>query len=327
MPTATITMDRYADDLHDLFTAHFKLILKIAAKSDADWKHRISTFNSSSLLEFVVPSTIKPKPIEFDESKLDDPKYRRMLVRKLQAPRPSKWARHKLPIDRAQVSDDTYCEKIAKVLAYKWIQLLMPFENHTELVTISRATVEDLEYMLDNRRLNCISAKNFSGTLIRRLAESLVEQSPEFKALEAKIRAAGEEARAILTPKLKEISRDAMASASESLGKITDETHRKLDEVMDGIRERLQESARRSQKALDEHGIDPNEDRDETFRRAVKRREAERKFKAKARWRKKPFWIRILPTLSVVAIASVLFFGMEVAGVTPYEWLNLQLSN
>lgn len=47
------------------------------------------------------------------------------------------------------------------------------------------------------------------------------------------------------------------------------------------------------------------------------------KAERKANWRKKPFWVRCLPYLTSAAASAALFFGMEVEGKTPYEWLLL----
>ncbi|HMP54481.1 MAG TPA: hypothetical protein PKD05_23240, partial [Candidatus Melainabacteria bacterium] len=327
MTTATITTERYADELHDLFTTLFHRVLKKASIDEASWKHRIATFDYTTLLEFVVPSPIKPKPIEVDESKLEDARYRRTLIRKLKAPRPSKWARHKLQIDRNKISDDTYCEQMAKVLAYQWMKRLMPFESYTEILMIRQSTVEDLEYLLDNTRLNCVSAQRCSGMLMHRLADSLVANNPTFKKIESMIRSVGQDARAKLSAALASMREETMTSFKASCDRTIEDSNKKFDNLLAGIRERLQESARRSQAVLDEHGIDPNEDREETFRRSVLRKEAERRAEAKARWRQKPLWVRLLPGLSSVAVLVGLFFHMEIADVTPYEWLRLQFAD
>lgn len=322
MTSPTVTMERYAEDLHDLYTKLFSGVLLNASTSEASWKHRLETFKSVSLQEFVVPSNIKPEPLTFDESRVDDPKYRRWFVRKLQAPRPSKWARHILPIHRDQVDDEKYRTDIAKVIAYNWIKRLDPVESDVQLIPLMKATVSDLEMMLDKARMSIVSADWGAGVLLHVLADKLVGENPKFQEIEAEIKAVGKAAREELAASLKELGERVMAEASESLGKIVADTNRDLDDTMNGIRERLAESGERARIALAEHGIDPNEDREETFRRAVKSREAKMRKERRDAWRKRPIIVRVMPWLATIATGAALFFNLEVAGVTPHEWLN-----
>ncbi len=72
---------------HGLFVS----VLRNADVSDASWKARLNTLDVFGLTEFREPSKHKAKPIEFDHARLEEPAYRRMLIRKLKAPRPGKW--------------------------------------------------------------------------------------------------------------------------------------------------------------------------------------------------------------------------------------------
>lgn len=71
------------------------------------------------MLEFLVASPFKPKPWNIDEIKLDDFGNRRSIIRKLKAPRPSKWTRQYLEIDRDKIQDSAYRQAIAQYLAGK----------------------------------------------------------------------------------------------------------------------------------------------------------------------------------------------------------------
>lgn len=326
MMTPTISKDRIAEAVLDLSHRHFVEVLLNASKSDSLWKHRIETFERINLLEFITPSPIKPKPIEFDESRLDDVRYRRYLVRKLQAPRPSKWARHKLPIYRDRIDDPEYRDQIAKVLAYKWVSVLQPFDGVSNPFPLLKVDVNDLELLLDHARLNTISAEWCTSVLMTNLAQRLVEENPRFKKLEAEMRRKGAEIRADLQASLKVIGDETMASARESLSAISDDMSHRCDEAIEEIRRRSEESRKRGEAFLLEHAIDPNEDREESFRRAVKKRLEDAREERRARWRKKPFWVRMLPAVGAIAAASAIFFGLEVNGATPLEWLQLLAS-
>ena len=321
MTSPTVAMDRYAEDLHDRFITLFEIVLENASQSEALWKHRVETFNRVGLLEFVVPSKIERKPLNIDEARLeDDIPYRRMIIRKLKAPRPSKWTRHKLILDRAKVDDDEYRNNIAKVLSFKWVEKLYPIEGGEHLLAIFQANANDLEQMLDHGKLNTIGAKWCSDFLLRQLAYELIEKNEKFIEIEARIREVGKAAREELAASLAKLHEETMASANVALNRILDDTNRKLDHALAGIQANLRKSQERSQAALAEHGIDPKEDREETFRKAVLAREAAMKVERKAAWRAKPFWVRMLPPLAIIALAFVLFFHLEVAGVTPFEW-------
>lgn len=323
MMTPTISKDRIAEAVLDLSHRLFVEVLTNASKSDSLWKHRIETFERINLLDFVTPSPIKPKPIEFDESRLDDVRYRRMLVRKLQAPRPSKWARHKLPIYKDRIDDPEYRDQIAKVLAYKWVSVLQPFDGVSNPFPLLKVDVKELELLLDHARLNTISAEWCTAVLMKSLAERLVEENPRYKAIEAEMRRKGAEVRADLQKSLKVIGDETMAATRQSLASINDRISLKAELAIAEIRHNLEESRKRSEAALLEHGLDPNEDREETFRLAVRQREAKMKEERRARWRKKPFWVRMLPAASILAAKAAIFFALEINGATPLEWLQL----
>lgn len=327
MTSPTVTMDRYAEDLHDRFITLFETVLVNASKSEDLWKHRVETFNRVNLLEFVVPSKIERKPLNIDEQRLeDDIPYRRMIIRKLKAPRPSKWARHKLTLDRSKVDDEKYRNDIARVLAFKWIKLLHPVDGPENLIPIIKADADDLEYLLDNVRLNAVSAKWCAEMLMRDLIDRLIEKNEKFKEISNRIREVGQAAREELSANLERLSEEAMESANVALNRIMEDTHSKLDHTITKIKDDLAKSQERAQAALDEHGIDPNEDREESFRKAVKAREAARKAERKARWRKNPLWVRLLPSVAAVATAGAMFFHLKVAGATPLEWLSLLIN-
>lgn len=323
MMTPTISMDRIAEALLDSSYRLFDGVLTNAAGSDKLWAHRLETFERITLLEFVTPSEIKAKPIDFDQSKLDDARYRRHLIRKLKAPRPSKWVRHKLPIHRDRLDDDKYRSDIAKVLAYKWVSLLQPFTDNHEMFLLLNAGVEELEYLLDETRLNLVSASWCSRALMRRLTYRLIDENENFKRIEQEIRRVGAEVRKELNSSLEEISIQAMTTFAASSEEILADVNERCDRAIAEIRERSEAASRRAQEALDRHGIDPNEDREATFRQAILRREAQMKAERKANWRKKPFWVRCLPYLTSAAVSAGLFLGLEVNGKTPYEWLLL----
>lgn len=263
--------------LFQLSKSLFDSILLGASKDDSIWTHRIESFRKLSMLEFLVPSAFKPKPYDIDEEKLEDSRYRRHVIRKLKAPRPSKWSRQFLHIDQKRMEDKKYRADIASILAYRFMLLLTPVSEELHVVLpLLKMSAEEIEYALDALALNTLDSVNMAKLLLERLATRLVDANPTFQKiqseLKSELKAVGEDLRA----SIKEITDKHRAEFSATLDGILSEVRKHADDAIIGIKERLSESAKRTQEILDEEARyqSENSDPQAAFYKRVKQREA-----------------------------------------------------
>jgi len=320
------TMDKYTEALYEAFLVSFSAALSSAAVDDAKWKRLIPSLNDLTLLDFHMPSPFKPEPLNVDESRLDDVRYRRHLIRKLKAPRPGKWVRHKLDIDRRRIVDGDYREKMAKVLAYRFVQLLLPVDSFEVVLPVIKLGAGDLEYLLQNLRLNDLSARRVSDLLMKRLAHSLIDESEKFQEVSRMIRARGAEARERLTIELYRIRQEVMESFSVKMSEVQAHASRVADQAIDEMRARSAEQSARTAQVLAEAAVDPLEDREATFREAVLASEAARRQERREAAARQPLWLKLLKRAGVVAGGYVVAFHVKFKGLTLVEWLEIALA-
>lgn len=254
----------------------FNSVLVRASKDDSLWNHRLESLRKLSMLEFLVPSQFKPKPYDIEEERLEDSRYRRQVIRKLKAPRPGKWSRQFLHIERNRMDDDKYRSDMASVLAYRFMLLLSPVSEELHVVLpLIKMSVEEIEYALDSLALNTLDSVSVAKLLLTRLANQLVDANPTFQKVQAELKAefkaVGDELRA----SLKEIADKHRAEFGAALDSILHDVRKNADETIAGIKQRLGESAKRTQAVLDEEERYQKENSDPqiAFYNAVKKRE------------------------------------------------------
>ena len=251
--TENITFTGTSAILFSLCQSHFDTVLLHSSKDDSVWNHRQESFRKLSLLEFLVPSLFTPKPYDIDEARLEDVRYRLKVIRKLKAPRPSKWSRQFLHIDQSRMEDDNYRSQMARVLAYRFMLFLTPLSDEMHVVLpLVKMSVEELEYALDTLALNTLDSVSMAKLLLNRLANKLVDQNPTFIKVESELKA---EMKAIgddLQASMKEIGDKHRAEFGAKLERILSDVRRSADEAINGIKERLSESSERTQTVLDQ---------------------------------------------------------------------------
>jgi hypothetical protein len=184
-------LDMSFDSLLSAFSANFERILTVAAGDEKSWRNRIRSFSNLALLEYLTPSRFKPAPLNADEERLHDGRYRRHLIARLKAPRPSKWARHLLVIDR----DRTICDPAyraatshffaSKLMAHMGLSsenLSKTCSTFTYLVLL-KMSAEEFAFCLDNLAPNELDAERVAAILTRRMAYALIDANPSFQAL------------------------------------------------------------------------------------------------------------------------------------------------
>lgn len=249
--------------LFTVFKPLFDVALVNASSDNLTWDRRIHSFAKLSMLEFLVPSLFTPKPYGIEEEKLEDVRYRRSVIRKLKAPRPSKWSRQFLHIDISKIHEADYRSEMATILAYRFVLLLSPISEEPYVVLpVAKMSVEELEFALDSLALNTIDSVNLSKLLLNKLANELVENNPTYKKVQADLKAELASVAENLRNEFSEISRKHLTEFSAALDAILGDVRANADEAIAGIKERLATSSKRTQEVLDEAERNSIEDRD-----------------------------------------------------------------
>jgi hypothetical protein len=269
--------DAYTERLFSLGRNLFATILRRDSNDVAMWKHRTETFNRHGLLSFLEESPFwKPRELHVDQSRLEDVRYRRSLVRKLKAPHPGKWTRITLRIDRERLlnGDEKYLAEMAAILSYKWALKLTPVVDPADALALPHLDVDTLTHCLDKMGNHQSDAKGVASVVMRAMAERLVDENPRFQATMAEMRAAFAQIRADIEPVIKAVCDEVREEAAARFSEIAAETSAKFDSLSEASRKDFAAQKARSEAVLDENkpsGLTPEEE----FRQAVKRREAE----------------------------------------------------
>jgi len=321
--------NRAGEVFYDLHRPLFESLLLSASVDGQRWAHRVKTFESHGLLEFVTASSLKPKPVldqfvevdgervyTFTERQLEEPKWKRSFIRKVKAPRPSKWTRHLLQLDRNKVADPKYREDIAKVLAYKWVGHLQP--ENLDVLYVKLMDERALEHFLDRFRRIDVTPDNVNAYLTRRLAEELLDKNENFQAIMARMQAEFAPIREETMAEISRICDEARANSKVAfdaiLAKATERSDAAIAEIQARAAARAAEEAKAKAAKKD---IDEDEDPQVAFRRSVDRRiarqNAARKRLARMR-RRKPagfaWWLG--SRIAMVSVPVLLAFHLEI---------------
>ncbi len=323
MSTTGASEKQVNETLYVLHLPLFESLLTQSAINEESFEHRLKTLHYHALLDFYSPTTFKPKPVLesysegetgertycFAEGELDAPAWRRKLIRKLKAPRPS-WTRthHHLVINREQIlSDKKYIEDIAKLLSYKWLNIL-GYHNEVELAIVREfMDVDALVHFLDYFRLQETSPSGINKFLLRRQINRSYDENEKIKALttqfQDRINQAGESAR----QELSSIIGDIIAR------KIT------LDDILAGVSESSKfveqtiswSNSQKEQIIAKLHQIEQLRLTDENFRNAVAENLAGKKIAKRLAREQRPLAQRI--AYSVVSNAAILALILAIA--------------
>ena len=215
-------LENYFEQLLTSKISLFEQVLIRAAANDDRWLHRIETFKRLSMLEFIVPSKFKAPKIEIDHERMDnDGRYRHTIANKIKRRRPGKWTRHVIEIDRNGLSDDTYRKDISKILAMKFLALVIPTGNTADegaevILPLLRMNADQLELVLDSIPLNKIDAPAVSRAIIEKMAHDEIEKNPKFQQICRDISAAAQAALAEFRVHAEEVRAKALESFDKS---------------------------------------------------------------------------------------------------------------
>ncbi|MDZ4837642.1 MAG: hypothetical protein SGJ27_27975 [Candidatus Melainabacteria bacterium] len=323
----------------DLHRPLFESVLLSASGDEKRWAHRVKTFESSGLLDFQTASTLKPKPVIeqfvedadgermylFGEKQLDQPRWKNRLIRKLKAPRPSKWMRYRLPLHRDKVSDPQYRQDIAKVLAFKWVGHLKP--QDMDIMYMRLMDAEALEHCLDKFNLISLTPDNLNDYLLRRFANELLDKNEEFNALIARMQAEFVPIREQVMAEIREITAKYRAESQAAMDAIAEEARLRADTAIAEIQARAAVNKASYERFLAENASKSDEDPQVAFRRTVDasiaRRNAAIKRLGRMR-RRKPlgfmWWAASRLAILGIPVALAMFMEFGEDGTTIVEF-------
>lgn len=333
--------NRAGEIFYDLHRPLFESLLLTVSSDEQRWAHRIKTFESAGLLDFHTASSLKPKPVidqfvedengeriyAFRESQLDQPKWKRSFIRKVKAPRPSKWTRHRLQLHRNQVQDPKYREDISKVLAYKWVGHLEP--ENVDVMYMKLMDVAALEHILDRFPRNQITTANINEYLLRRFANDLLDKNEKFQALMDRMKADIAPIKEQVYAEIRQITERFRVESDAAFAVILAESQRRADVAIAEIRARAAANAERDAKFAATMVRDNDEDPEVSFRKTVdasiaRQKEARKRLARMQRRTPGGFTLWLASRAAMVAVPVALAFFMEFgeSGTTLVEVLQ-----
>lgn len=336
------------ETLYELHRPLFESVLTRSASDEARFEHRLKTFAYHGLLDFYSQVPFKPKPVfeqyieandgeriyTFAEHQIAAPNWKNRLIRKLKARRPNgAYVRHRLSICPFQIANDKrYLADIAKVLAYKWVELLGRPVSADCTIVKALMDADALIHFLDSFRFDNTSTSAMKTFLLRRETERLLfDKSGKFKDLmagiEARLSLAGQNAVAELERLANDTSAYPKVGIDEVMAQVADSC-RFVEQTCDWA------DGRKEHAAAMVRSIAGLKLTDESFRRAVDariaRRKAARKRLLASRRRRRPMWfiytLSLRATLILTALLAALHieFGHEHATIVDLisQWLN-----
>lgn len=189
--TVSSGLDLKFQSLHNVYSDLFDRILYDAALDERLWQNRLKSLERLSLLEYFTPSPFVIPPLNVDEALLHDSRYRRFLIARLKAPRPSRWSRHKLNIDQGRIlCDAAYRAEVADFLTKKWLSHMQLDKDSVSEVcsqmtflTLAKTSCEEFTFCLDNLALNDLDPNKIASILVQRMAYQLIDSNPKFQTL------------------------------------------------------------------------------------------------------------------------------------------------
>ncbi|HEY9869195.1 MAG TPA: hypothetical protein V6D08_08515 [Candidatus Obscuribacterales bacterium] len=275
MTESTLNTEAYENALFDLSRFLFSAILVRDAADDELWSQRVQTLEHNGLLSFLLPSPFKAAPIEVDESRLEDARYRRHLVRKLKAPRPGKHVSVRVAIKRDELSNAAYLADICKLLAYKWVSKLLPDTDWTEKLLLLKQDERILTRALDTMRMHQSDGKRVAQLVMRLTAEEILDGNTRMQEIVSSMKAESARVVADVSARIAQMNSGVLAEATAAIARITADAGRQCDAYLEVIRRDAEAARARTDKVLSECAPDP--DPEASWRRAMEARERERK--------------------------------------------------
>ncbi len=283
--TNTTKNNHFEDALFDVLLPVFAEILKRDAVNAELFAKRTARFKVNGLLTFAEPAKIKAPEFTVDNDRLDDPRYRRMVVRKLKAPRPGKWTFHELRIDRIRIENDAdYLNAMAKVLAYKWVQKITPVDCEVDALLLMKQNADTVTICLDKFAMHQTDGKTVAACVMRTFCEEALDKNETLNFHLNEIRRVAAEARANLVETMAPINKKLIEDFNARIAEINAQTAADADEYLAGLRARMAETADHAGEVLAESGY-PNNDVEAEWREQLRKADEKRRAGRKKWWK------------------------------------------
>lgn len=317
--TATLPSS-ISDKFRLILSIQFDNIFTRYRQDELGFKRVVELFRKHGLLTVVSPSPFKPVEIELDQSRLDDVRYRRWLIKKLKAPRPSKQIFHTLQIDRLRLHEDDYRAAFSEFLAASLASRLGAVEGF-ELITLIRVSSEILVEALEKLKLFELTAENFAQFALRRFTEQAIDNSPHYRKAVAMIRDVAEQERQRLSAGMAVFNEQLMEDFEKSNRSIMAEVNRRADAYIADMNARQRErQAREDEESAPRRALEAanaGKSEQQIFLESVLKRE--REWRAANRMSTRA---RVLVWSSVTVAAAVFLSFVEVNGSNLFDVLR-----
>lgn len=226
--------------LEGLFVQLFSEILRQSATSQKLWPQRMSSFKKHGLTSFYSPTRFPRKEIEVEQSKLDEPRYRRQLIRKLKAPRPSKYDHFELQVDRERLlQDDKYVADISTLFAYKWTNSIKQDAAETPwcLLVLCHLKPEHLLHCLDNMGMHQVSGQKLAELVLRTTCDSMLDKNEKMKQLLDDLRQKLSVIRAEAEEQIASVAQEHRQQAHSTFARLDEELDLSYQSALQSVRE------------------------------------------------------------------------------------------
>jgi len=290
------------------------------ARQDSDFMRTLVEYlKKFNLLTVREESSFKPKEIVVDHAQLSDARYRRSLIRKLKAPRPSAYVYHTLPVDKERLDSEPYSTALTEFLA-QMTCIKLSDAAYDEVLVLAHLSEEVLFAFFKERMQFELTAETLSAFALRRMCERLVDDNPHYQAAVATIRKAGAEARAKLRQEMSVVNEVLLADFNARMAEHLAESNKRSDlflaELHQAAEERRAAERVNEERQAAEDALNFGKTEQQIFAEKVKQREREYRLANKMH----PLLKVTLWAGAIALTAAFVCFG-EVDGVAILDYL------
>jgi hypothetical protein len=215
--TKTVT---YNDRLFAILTKCFAELLESSHEDDRRWSKIAGGIHKHGLLSFTVAVPRADRHVDVDTTRLNsDSRYRKHMAQQLKKPAGPDFRHQEMPLERTRLSEPVYLNKMAGILAYRWMQKIgVDRAAGADRITLLHLNASVLAECLDRMYMYESTARGVSHRIMHRFAEEIIDNDPEVQ------RIFGE-----LNTKMDEIEAKMKRDVDSALARIAADTNAKFD--------------------------------------------------------------------------------------------------
>jgi hypothetical protein len=307
--------------LAPVFQTVFSSLLDKARLDDGLLSRVAEYLKKFNLLVVREESQFKAKEVIVDNSRLNDARYRRQVIRQLKAARPSRFTYYDLPVDSARLAMDDYRQALVEFLTTLTCQRLA--DAGMDQTMVIRTVNADLFFkFLEEKKQFELTPQILADYVLNNMCERLIDNNPRFQEICRTIRATAEDARNVLRAEMAVATEAMTREFDASMAVVLDDIGRQCDAHIAEIHARQAERAEEERRAAaikaEEDARNFGKSEQQLFAESVRRRERE----YREANRMTPFW-RNVTWLTVIAAAAAIAAFAESDGVTLLEYVGL----